>query len=156
MIFNTKGKEIGIYGIFIDNKLVYIGQSKQLSTRAQTHERGIRGNHYHNSNWYSIAHQFYLHGHDITFRVLEEVESNSLIETEERYINNLQPIFNTKKNGKYEKIPTDYEKVVSLLKINTKPYVGLDNMICRDRAEQMGWFGENYPNTEEFYWWEHK
>lgn len=89
MIFNTKGKEVGIYGIFIDNKIVYIGQSKQLSKRAQTHERGIRQCERHNSNWYGIANQFYLHGHSITFKVLKETDQKHLNEIEEEYINTI-------------------------------------------------------------------
>ena len=156
MIFKTHGKQIGIYGIYIDDKIVYIGQSKQLSTRAQTHERNIRKGAKWNGDWYLIANQFYLHGHKIEFKVLEEVPLDQLIKTEERYIQAIQPIFNTRKNDRNCQIPTDYVTVANILNIEVKPFIGLDKMICKDRAEQLGWFGENYPDKNELYWWEYK
>lgn len=156
MIFDTKGKEIGIYAICIDGKIAYIGQSKQLPVRAQTHERNIRKGDSCEGNWYPLAKQFYEHGHSIELKILEEVEQSKLIDTEEKYISTLQPIFNTKKNGRHEPMPISYEVAANLLDIKIRPYVGADEMIRRDRAEQMGWFGEFHPNADEFYWWEYE
>lgn len=156
MIFDTKGKEVGIYAICIDDKIAYIGQSKQISVRAQTHERNIRKGQREQGNWYPLAKQFYEHGHNIELKILEEVEQSKLVEIEEKYINTLQPIFNTKKNSHCETIPTSYKIAADLLGIKTRPYVGTDEMIRKDRAKQMGWFGEFHVNTDEFYWWEYE
>ena len=75
--FQNQKTEIGIYCICIDNIIVYIGQSKHLSQRAYSHKLNIRKGENDKTAWYNIANQFYLRGHDFSFRILEKLPENA-------------------------------------------------------------------------------
>ena len=146
--FDTHNIKCGIYGIYIDDKLVYIGQSKQLQARAYNHEQKIRKGYGPPSLWYQLANSFYRHGHKITFKVLEEVVEDQLIEKENEYINRYLPIFNGRINFKNRAIPTDYNTAAALLGIKTNPLKEKSQIVNEERAAAIGWFGEFPPIRE--------
>lgn len=110
---SSYGAKCGIYAICIDYKIVYIGQSADLWTRAKQHYNSILSS---TRMWYPLAREFHNRGHKITMRVLEQVKPNELQERERKYIAAYNPLFNSQyKQEKYTPIP--YNEAVNTLKL---------------------------------------
>ena len=88
---SLSGPRCGVYGIYIDDKLVYIGQSKDVWFRANAHRHCILCDQ---GSWYPLAREFHERGHNITLKMLKVVESKDLRSKEKEYITQLQPLFN--------------------------------------------------------------
>ena len=105
--------------------------------------------------WYHLAKEFYIRGHNFKFKVLEEVPQINLSVKETEYISTFLPIFNAVVDKKRRKIPNTYEEAIVLMNIMPRKIISKYQLECEERAASMGWFGEQYPNKEEFFWWEH-
>ena len=154
--FNAGCAICGIYAIYIDNKIVYIGQSSNLNHRAQEHESSIRKGYVNNNyRWYNLAKEFYERGHEFKFEILEEIENDQLLSRETELIKKHWPIFNERIDTKEKKkVPATYEEAIELLGINAQPLVNMQQIRNEERAEAIGWFGECPPKPEKWYWWE--
>lgn len=125
---------IAIYGLFIDNKLVYIGKSRDLRNRADSHRTKILNS---NEAWYPLARDFHQRGHVITMKVLATPSFYDLDKTEQEYIHKLKPLFNYQHmegNG-YEQMSYDY--AVNKLFLGYRP-----PMTKQNKKEEKNWFGE--------------
>ena len=99
-----KGKQIvkkyknslgaGVYGIFADDKCLYIGESSTLRHRISTHYSGIKNPTTGSKHkpLYEILSQY----NNIEIKVLEETSNHK--EREYYWIDQLKPKFNTKYN----------------------------------------------------------
>lgn len=85
----------GIYGIKVNNCLVYIGQAIDINQRIQQHWAQILGNS--NENKYQLLHTCG-RTYPITFWLLEEVEGNR-DEAEMKWIKTLRPCLNSQGIG---------------------------------------------------------
>lgn len=87
----------GIYGIWIDEKLVYIGSSTDVLLRwsfHQTHTFYDFGQHDYKEDKYRIFREAKERGCRIHFQLLEKCPKGALNILERRYINNLKPALN--------------------------------------------------------------
>ena len=125
----------GIYGIYIDNVLVYIGKASSFHQRFGGHMYSMR---HSNSQWYPLAREFDKRGHNIDARIIEKIPVRAMREKELEYINNLQPIFNIEGCPKGRQRPTAYDEAVSILGIIPKPPV----IEIKIEEPQNNWFGE--------------
>ena len=92
MILIYAGKTtIAVYAICIDERIVYIGKSRNLVNRADTHRSMILNS---NEMWYPLARDFHERGHTITMKVLATPSCCDLDKTEKEYIQKLKPLFN--------------------------------------------------------------
>lgn len=81
--FSNHGIKSGIYSISIDNRVVYIGQSADLYSRAISHRHNILNSQ---ELWYPLVKSFLERGHKISFNVLESVNPKKLKQKEKDYI----------------------------------------------------------------------
>lgn len=154
--FDVGAAKCGIYAIYIQDKIVYIGQSGALTTRMREHEKGIKSGK-GNAPWYPVAHQFYIRNFDISCKVIAQTTQSELLPLEEKYIRTYQPIFNERINYKETKpVPKTYEEAISLLNLTSRDPVKLEQIENEERAQHNGWFGEQYAKKEEFFWWEYE
>lgn len=94
----------GIYGIYIENQLVYVGQSTSLLNRWIAHKINTLfdfGQHDYKEEKYCIFREAYQSGYDIQCRPLEICENDKAIlrQLERNWINKLQPILNGGRNA---------------------------------------------------------
>ena len=125
----------GIYGIYIDNILVYIGKASNFHQRFSGHTQSIR---HSNTVWYPLAREFDKRGHNIEARIIEKTPIRMMREKELEYINNLQPVFNIEGCPKGKQRPTAYDTAVSILGIVPRPPV----IETKIEQPQKNWFGE--------------
>ena len=89
----------GIYGIKVDDCLVYVGQAIDVNARIRQHWHDILEN-YQRENKYQLLKSAASRKHKITFWLLEEVkEAGVLDEIESKWIKTLQPCLNTQHTG---------------------------------------------------------
>lgn len=86
-----KYKHPGIYSIHIDDKLVYIGQSKEMLLRIANHLSEMETS---SSNKYKVLRTARESGHTIIFDVVEYCQVGELDQLEAKYINQLWPPLN--------------------------------------------------------------
>ena len=87
----------GVYGIYNNNTLLYIGQSKQLNGRITRHKNLIKNP----SKAPADRQPFYytLNQHkSVYFTTIEECSPTTLLEREAHYITQLKPLLNKHKN----------------------------------------------------------
>lgn len=116
----TYSHDSGIYGIYIDNALVYIGKTKNFRQRFSGHATSMR---HSKAQWYPLAREFDKRGHIIEAKILECVPLVSLSEKEKEYIDNFQPMFNIDECPKYKTRPSNYDAAIEILGIAGKPPV---------------------------------
>jgi hypothetical protein len=92
-IINDRWKEEkqGVYGIFSDDKCLYVGESSRLNQRMSNHRWGI--NNPINSSLQSELYIRIAEYSNVDIKVLEETDNHK--EREEYWINNLQPKYNS-------------------------------------------------------------
>ena len=122
-----------IYAICIDGKVVYVGKSRDLYSRAKQHKTSIL---HSNNQWYPLAREFHERGHLLTMRVLATPEYKDLDKAEKEFIDKVKPLFNYQNNeNKYESI--DYEYAVNKLFLGYRPPIKK-----KKETQQKNWFGE--------------
>lgn len=87
----------GIYGIYIQNNLVYVGQSKSLLNRWIAHKINTLynyGQHDYQEEKYEILREAYQAGFSISCRPIEFCEPKDLNVREGAWIKELKPILN--------------------------------------------------------------
>lgn len=87
----------GIYGIWINDKLVYIGSSKDVLLRwcfHQTHTFYDFGQHDYKEKKYEILREAKSAGCRVSFNLLEKCKEGALRILEVRYINQYKPVLN--------------------------------------------------------------
>lgn len=102
--FLEKYKTMGIYGIYLQNKLIYIGQSNNIGKRWVTHKTHIirepsKCRDYMGDNYplYNFLRSYYQAGIDISFSILEIINDKSeLNQKESEYIKKFNPICNVR------------------------------------------------------------
>lgn len=108
----------GIYALCIDNRIVYVGKSRDLVHRAKAHQTSIL---HSNDAWYPLAREFHERGHVFTMKVLATPEYKDLGKVEDEYIQKLKPIFNQQGLGKAGYKPMEYETAVNKLFLGYRP-----------------------------------
>ena len=132
---HSYSNDSGIYGIYIDDALVYIGKAKNFHQRFSGHTQNIR---HGDGQWYPLAREFNKRGHNIWVRIIEKVPVRALREVEMRYIDELDPIFNIDGCRKDKKRPSDYDTAVKILGLEPRPPV----IEIKIEQPQKNWFGE--------------
>jgi hypothetical protein len=87
----------GIYGMWIDDKLVYIGQSKNMLWRWLGHKVNTfydYGQHDYKEDKYRIMREAVAASHSITFGIIEECKAGYLWLNEHKWIDKLNPVLN--------------------------------------------------------------
>ena len=124
---------IAIYAICIDGRVVYVGKSRDLRSRADQHRTNIL---HSNNQWYPLAREFHERGHLLTMRVLATPEYKDLDKAEKEFIDKVKPLFNYQNNeNKYDSI--DYEQAVNKLFLGYRPPIKK-----KKENQQKNWFGE--------------
>lgn len=82
----------GIYGIKVDNCLVYVGQARDINERMQQHWKEILGTPKENKYFFLKS---VLGRNKITFWLLEETEELCLDNLEYKWVKALHPCLNT-------------------------------------------------------------
>jgi hypothetical protein len=89
-------KIAGVYGIYNDDILLYVGQSKQLNGRITYHKSYIK-----NPTKASVDVQLFYHTlnqyKSVYFNIIEECSPTVLLEREAHYITQLKPLLNKRK-----------------------------------------------------------
>ena len=80
----------GIYKILINNK-IYIGSSKNIKNRLNTHLKTLRNNTHHNHTMQNLYNKY---KDEIYFEIIEECLENVLLVREKYYIDLLKPYIN--------------------------------------------------------------
>lgn len=90
----------GIYKIELNNKCLYVGQSKDIKRRWSEHRRHLRQNKHDNI----YLQRIYNKHNNFKFSIVEEADANNINEKELYYIEELKPLCNMQipnKNGSY-------------------------------------------------------
>lgn len=132
---HSYSNDSGIYGIYIDDALVYIGKAKNFHQRFGGHTQSMQ---YSDAQWYPLAREFDKRGHLVEARIIEKVPVRALYKTELKYINELDPIFNINGCEKSKKRPANYDVAVKILGLEPKPPV----IEVKIEQPQRNWFGE--------------
>ena len=135
--FSAHGIKSGIYTISIDGKIVYVGESSDLWNRAKQHRNNILNS---DKVWYPLCRKFCERGHNVTFKVVEEVEPQ-LLREKKQYIAICHPIFNLQDNPQKFIGNFDYLEVAEYLGLAPRPFIGIKEIQQRELANSMGWFG---------------
>lgn len=80
----------GIYKITINNK-IYIGSSKNIKNRLNTHLKTLKNKTHHNHTMQNLYNKY---GDEIYFEIMEECLENILLIREKYYIDLLKPYIN--------------------------------------------------------------
>ena len=115
---HSYSNDSGIYGIYIDGALVYVGKATNFHLRFNAHTTNIR---HSDTVWYPLIREFDKRGHSIEARIIEKIPVRAMQEKELEYINSLQPIFNIEGCPEGKQRPTAYDTAVSVLGITPKP-----------------------------------
>ena len=96
--FDLLENGIGVYGIYLENNLVYIGKSSNLRQRFIQHESCIKTKKA-SSKMYEQLHWFYSRNYNIEIKILEKccINPKVLDDLETKYIHSLKPIYNQAK-----------------------------------------------------------
>lgn len=137
--FSNHGIKSGIYSISIDGRVVYIGQSADLHSRAISHRYNILNSQ---ELWYPLMKSFLERGHEISFNVIESVNPRNLKSKEKDYIFLYQPLFNQQLSTNKQKIPYDYFEAIQTLKLKERPFLGIEVIQKEEISKARGWFGE--------------
>ena len=137
--FSNHGIKSGVYSISIDGRVVYIGQSADLHSRAISHRYNILNSQ---EVWYPLVKSFLERGHEISFNVIESVNPKNLKSKEKDYIFLYQPLFNQQLSTNKQKIPYDYFEAIQTLKLKKHPFLGIEAIQKEEIVKAMGWFGE--------------
>ena len=137
--FNNHGIKSGIYSISIDGRVVYIGQSADLHSRAISHRYNILNSQ---ELWYPLMKSFLERGHEISFSVIESVNPKNLKAKEKDYIFLYQPLFNQQLSTNNQKIPYNYFEAIQVLKLKEQSYLGIEAIQKEEISKAKGWFGE--------------
>ena len=137
--FSNHGIKSGIYSISIDGRVVYIGQSADLHSRAISHRYNILNSQ---ELWYPLMKSFLERGHEISFNVIESVNPKNLKMKEKDYIFLYQPLFNQQLSTNNQKIPYNYFEAIQALKLKEQTYLGIDAIQKEEISKAKGWFGE--------------
>ena len=137
--FSNHGIKSGIYSISIDGKVVYIGQSADLHSRAISHRYNILNSQ---ELWYPLMKSFLERGHEISFNVIESVNPKNLKTKEKDYIFLYQPLFNQQLSTNNQKIPYNYFEAIQVLKLKEQSYLGIEAIQKEEISRAKGWFGE--------------
>lgn len=84
----------GIYAITIDNRIVYVGQSKNIYQRCGQHIYNIQNAMFNQEQKYLLLLSAQLGGHSIDCISLEYVELDQLTDKEDEYIKLYKPCLN--------------------------------------------------------------
>lgn len=137
--FSNHGIKSGIYSISIDGRVVYIGQSADLHSRAISHRYNILNSQ---ELWYPLVKNFLEREHEISFNVIESVNPKNLKAKEKDYIFLYQPLFNQQLSTNNQKIPYDYFEAIQVLKLKEQSYLGIEAIQKEEISKAKGWFGE--------------
>ena len=137
--FSNHGIKSGIYSISIDGRVVYIGQSADLHSRAISHRHNILNSQ---EVWYPLAKSFFERGHEISFNVIESINPKNLKAKEKDYIFLYQPLFNQQLSTNNQKIPYNYFEAIQVLKLKEQSYLGIEAIQKEEISKAKGWFGE--------------
>lgn len=137
--FSNHGIKSGIYSISIDGRVVYIGQSADLHSRAISHRYNILNSQ---ELWYPLMKSFLERGHEISFNVIESVNPKNLKMKEKDYIFLYQPLFNQQLSTNSQKIPYNYFEAIQVLKLKEQSYLGIEAIQKEEISKAKGWFGE--------------
>ena len=137
--FSNHGIKSGIYSISIDGRVVYIGQSADLHSRAISHRYGILNSQ---ELWYPLVKSFLERGHEISFNVIESVNPKNLRAKEKDYIFLYQPLFNQQLSTNNQKIPYNYFEAIQVLKLKEQSYLGIEAIQKEEISKAKRWFGE--------------
>ena len=137
--FSNHGIKSGIYSISIDGRVVYIGQSADLHSRAISHRYRILNSQ---ELWYPLIKSFLERGHEISFNVIESVNPKNLRAKEKDYIFLYQPLFNQQLSTNNQKIPYNYFEAIQVLKLKEQSYLGIEAIQKEEISKAKGWFGE--------------
>lgn len=137
--FSNHGIKSGIYSISIDGRVVYIGQSADLHSRAISHRYNILNSQ---ELWYPLMKSFLERGHEISFNIIESVNPKNLKTKEKDYIFLYQPLFNQQLSTNKQKIPYDYFEAIQTLKLKEQPFLGIEAIQKEEISKAKGWFGE--------------
>ena len=137
--FSNHGIKSGIYSISIDGRVVYIGQSADLHSRAISHRYSILNSQ---ELWYPLIKSFLERGHEISFNVIESVNPKNLRAKEKDYIFLYQPLFNQQLSTNNQKIPYNYFEAIQVLKLKEQSYLGIKAIQKKEISKAKGWFGE--------------
>lgn len=137
--FSNHGIKSGVYSISIDGRVVYIGQSADLHSRAISHRYSILNSQ---ELWYPLMKSFLERGHEISFDVIESVNPRNLKSKEKDYIFLYQPLFNQQLSTNKQKIPYDYFEAIQTLKLEEHPFLGIEAIQKEEISKAKGWFGE--------------
>lgn len=135
LLIYAKGAVSGIYALCIDNRVAYVGKSRDLVNRAKAHQTSIL---HSNDAWYPLAREFHERGHVFTMKVLATPEYKDLGKVEDEYIQRLKPLFNQRGLGKDGYKPIEYETAVNKLFLGYRPPMKKQTA----REPQKNWFGE--------------
>ena len=80
---HSYSNDSGIYGIYIDNTLVYIGKAKNFHQRFSVHTNNVR---HSDTVWYPLIREFDKRGHNIEARIIEKIPIRAIQEKELEYI----------------------------------------------------------------------
>ena len=136
MILIYAGKTtMAVYALCIDGRIAYVGKSRDLVNRADTHRTKILNS---NDQWYPLAREFHQRGHVITMKVLATPSYYDLDAVEKEYIQKLKPLFNNQNLGKDGYKPMSYDYAVNRLFLSYRlPMTKLE-----EKKKEPGWFGE--------------
>lgn len=132
---HSYSNDSGIYGIYVDGVLVYIGKAKNFHQRFNCHMTQLR---HSEAQWYPLAREFNKRGHNIEAKIIEKVPITALREIELKYIERLNPIFNIDGCIKGKTRPENYDATIGLLGITAKPPI----IEKTKEPPQKNWFGE--------------
>ncbi len=103
----TDDMQCGIYGIYSNDKLIYIGKSTQMEQRWQSHSAKIISGHFAQNDGMrrqATLRCLWENGFIISFKVLKVCKPDELSQLEQQYIQKYQPLLNTVYN------PVEMEK----------------------------------------------
>lgn len=101
--WNLLPNKSGIYGIYLDNELVYIGKSKNIKQRCSLHWTNIEGKRQYEYK-YELLRKAVEQGQQLSFSVIQLVEEEQLDSVENMYINEYMPKLNTQTPNGNKKI----------------------------------------------------
>lgn len=88
----------GIYGITVDNVVVYIGQSDNIKRRCGQHIYKTQNGMIVGERKYELLLAAQLGGHKVDCKVLEYCSEDELLDKETDFITFFQPLLNIQKN----------------------------------------------------------
>ena len=95
--YNTSG----VYGIYDNDKVLYVGQSVGINGRFKSHRHCIKcpkSVEKHAPESINLYNNIRSHI-NVSIRIIEECSREVLLQREQHYIDTLKPLYNTYKNG---------------------------------------------------------